>query len=225
MSRILVTFLALLCLTGTSTAATVFYSDEAAFVTDSGGTLGYESFESLTATDDFMSDTIQTTDFAITTNNPQANLGIHQNPYLQLHPTDGAKFAGWAAQPAYHDVTFTFTQPVLAFGVMITDALDGGIGSAALLMSTNGGDSITVASGVLASGNEIFAGLIADTPFTSVTFDVTATPAGGDGIGFDEVRFGTPVPAPTALILMTSGVLGLFGVGLHWQRRYFRLVT
>ena len=142
-----------------------------------------------------------------------------------MHATVGSTFAGWAAQLADPDVSFTFAQPVLAFGVMITDALDGGIVSADLLMSANGGVNTTVAGGALPSGNEIFAGLIADTPFTEVTFSVTASPAGGDGIGFDEVRFGTPVPAPTALMLMTSGVLGLFGVSLYRQRRYIRLVT
>lgn len=211
MNRTFSTFLALLCLTGTSTAATVFYSDEAAFVSASGGALGYESFESFTATNDFTSNIISPTGFTITTN-PEANLGIHQNPFLELHATDGTKFVGWAARPTDPDVTFTFAQPVLAFGVMTTDALDGGITTADFLLSTNGGDNMVVTSGSLPTGLEVFVGLIAETPFTQVTFTVTAMPSGGDGIGFDEVRFGTPVPVPAAFWLFGSGLLGLIAV-------------
>jgi hypothetical protein len=198
-------------MTETSMAATVFYSDEAEFIAASGGVAGYESFESFTATNDFVSNTIVATDFTITTN-PEANLGIHQNPFLELHATDGTKFAGWAARPTDNDVTFTFTEPIKAFGVMTTDALDGGIATAELILSTNGGDSMVVASGSLTTGLEIFVGLIADTPFTEVTLTVTDMPSGGDGIGFDEVRFGTVVPLPAAVWLFGSGVIGLIGL-------------
>ena len=192
-------------------AATVFYSDEAEFIAASGGVAGYESFESFTATNDFVSNAIVATDFTITTN-PEANLGIHQNPFLELHATDGTKFAGWAARPTDNDVTFTFTEPTKAFGVMTTDALDGGIATAEFILSTNGGDSMVVASGSLTTGLEIFVGLIADTPFTEVTLTVTDMPSGGDGIGFDEVRFGTVVPLPAAVWLFGSGVIGLIGL-------------
>lgn len=211
MNRTFPTLLALLCITGTSIADTVFYSDEAAFIAASGGVAGYESFESFTATNDFVSNTIVTTDFTITTD-PEANLGIHQNPFLELHATDGTKFVGWAARPTDPDVTFTFAQPTTAFGVMTTDALDGGIVSAEFILSTNGGDSSIVASGSLPTGLEIFVGLISDTPFTEVTFTVTAMPAGGDGIGFDEVRFGTVVPVPAAVWLFGFGLISLIGI-------------
>lgn len=211
MNRTLASFLALLCMTETSMAATVFYSDEAEFIAASGGVAGYESFESFTATNDFVSNAIVATDFTITTN-PEANLGIHQNPFLELHATDGTKFAGWAARPTDNDVTFTFTEPTKAFGVMTTDALDGGIATAEFILSTNGGDSMVVASGSLTTGLEIFVGLIADTPFTEVTLTVTDMPSGGDGIGFDEVRFGTVVPLPAAVWLFGSGVIGLIGL-------------
>ena len=37
-------------------------------------------------------------------------------------------------------------------------------------------------------------------------------PHGGDGIGFDEVRFGTVVPVPAAVWLFGSGLIGLIGI-------------
>jgi hypothetical protein len=145
-------------------------------------------------TGDFASNTIAAAGFTITTS-PEANLGIHQNQFLNLHATDGLNYAGWAARPTDPDVAFTFDQPTTTFGVWLTDALDGGLGGAQLLISANNGDGTTVASGSLESGNEIFIGIVSETPFTVVIFTVTEMPAGGDGIGFDEVRFPqAPVP-------------------------------
>ena len=183
----------LLCIAAPSQAATVFFTDESLFISAAGGNLAVESFESFIATDDFAANTIAASGFTITTS-PEANLGIHENEFQNLHATDGQKFAGWAARPTDPDVVFTFDLPTTTFGVMITDPIDGGLAGAQLLMSTDGGDNTVVASGALPSGTEFFIGLIADSPFTEVTFTVTQMPATGDGIGFDEVRL------PAALV-------------------------
>lgn len=169
----------------------VFFLDEADFLAAATGVVGYESFETFAATNDFSSAVIATGDFTIMTE-PQSNLGIRNQEFNGLHATDGVVFAGWAARPGDNDVTFTFAKPILAFGVLITDALDGGIPTAELLVHTSGGDSTIVVGGALPSGLEAFLGLIADTPFTGVTFTVTDMPGEGDGIGFDEVIYGSP---------------------------------
>jgi len=192
--RVTVIVTALLCLAMPSQSASTFFADETAFLTAAGAGLTSESFEGFAATNDFAANSIAVSGLTISTS-PESNLGIRANPFLDLHATDGVNFLGWAARPTDPDVVFTFDSPTTRFAVWITDALDGGISGAQLLMSTNGGDNTVVASGALASGTEIFLGLIADTPFTEVTFTVTQMPSGGDGIGFDEVRFpDSPVP-------------------------------
>lgn len=171
--------------TTASTNASTVYVSENDFMAAIGGGL-MESFEGLAATNAFSVDSIGVADFHLTT--VGGNLGVYNTSPAGLHPTDGAQFVGWAARPADPSVTIAFESAVPAFGISLTDPLDGGIAGAQLVMNA-GGEIVVVTSGAQPSGSQWFIGLVADAPFTTIVLTVTAMPAGGDGIGLDEVRW------------------------------------
>ena len=204
MSRFIVTLALLMNFVSVGHAAT-FYSVEADFVAATGF-ITAESFESFADSGGLTLSLISVPGFSISTA-PDLNLGILDATFQEVHATDGTRTAFWGAFASNQNVTFSFDSPITAFGTMITDALDGGLPGAQLLLSTNGGDNSVVASGALQTGNEIFFGLVGAAPFTQLTFTVTQMPSTGDGLGFDEVRL-TAVPEPS-----TAGLV-LLGLGL-----------
>lgn len=190
-------------------SADAIFSNEADFLAAAGPGLQFESFEDLVAANTFVSNTITTPVLTVQTA-PQSNLGVQSgNNPANIHPTDGVQYAGWIATPGDPDVTFTFNQPVNAFGVTLTDAIDNNIPAASMSLSTNTGASFpSFVSGALTTGNELFVGIITDTPFTAATFTVSQIPVAGDAIGFDAVYTGL-VPEPASVVLLTLGVLSL----------------
>ncbi len=178
-----------------SANANALFTNKAAFLTAAAGHTALESFESFFATNTATSASILASSFSITTN-PESNLGIFSGTQASgLHPTEGSRYAVWAARPTDPDVSFTFAQPINAFALTLTDALDGGIVSAQLRLRTSSGVETVVTSGSLPSGNEKFIGVIGSEPFTQVVLTVTAMPSTGDGMGIDEVRYGNTVVA------------------------------
>lgn len=91
--------------------------------------------------------------------------------------------------------TFTFDAPINAFGIDVLGALDTR-STGTLTVSTNTGASQALYNAPLADFSTQFAGIIdVDNPFTSVTIQATQS---GDGIQFDNLRFGEVVADPPA---------------------------
>jgi hypothetical protein len=186
--------------------ATTVYTNDAAFLAAAGGALSSESFETI------QSSTAKQVDFADVS---FACAGTSHCPaffgWTSALVHDGARSVFFNSPDTS---TFTFAHAVNAFGIWIGDAgttgpitlnatLDNGISSAVLTDFT--GDSL----------NWQYFGLIADTPFTAVTF----TPSNrNDGIYFDALRYGQAdvhaVPEPGSALL-----LGIAGAGLLAARR------
>jgi hypothetical protein len=175
--------------------ATTVFTSKPDFLTTAAGNTALESFESLVATNSVNLSSISTASFSISTS-PSVRLGVFSGAQPSgLHPTDGSRFVVWSALPTVPEVTFAFAQPIDAFGLTLTDALDLGITSAQIRLRTSSGVETVVASGALPSGNEKFIGVIASEPFVEVVLTAAGLPTTGDGLGFDEVRFGNTVAA------------------------------
>ncbi|RLB74721.1 MAG: hypothetical protein DRH03_00260 [Deltaproteobacteria bacterium] len=111
--------------------------------------------------------------------------------------------------------TISFTHPIAAFGFYGTDIGDL---NGQLTVTLSGGSAnsynISNAAAVL-SGSALYWAIIdTDNPFTSITFKNTAS--GGDTFGFDDFSIGTvsqvrdtPVPLPSSLLFLTTGMLFL----------------
>jgi hypothetical protein len=133
-------------------------------------------------------------------------------------------------------LTFTFNSPVTSFGIYIAGLGTILPGSTTLSIANSNGfyaNLFTNYSGTTTSfDTALFAGLISDTKFTSVTLAGTEV---GDGIFFDNLSYGhspvviptfsaapalsdpiaTPLPAALPLFATGLGVLGLLG----WRRK------
>jgi hypothetical protein len=133
-------------------------------------------------------------------------------------------------------LTFTFNSPVTSFGIYIAGLGTILPGSTNFSISNSNGFSSVLYSNY--SGDpastkfDLFAGLISDTKFTSVTLAGTEV---GDGIFLDNLSYGhSPVvistfsaalalsdpivtPLPAALPLFASGLIGLGLLG--WRRK------
>ena len=198
---------------GSANAATTLYTDETAFLAALSSPPTLESFEGLTATNTRTLTSINTTLFDISmTGGPNNFIGVYDTAFNDIHATAGTNFLVPAAdviEPL--EVTLLFSQSVSAFGLNINDFGDC-CGSNNLTYATNGGDSGIIASSPLASGNELFFGIVTDASFNQFTLGISTD--GRDGIGLDEFYVGAAVPAPAAFWLFGSA-LGILG----WVKR------
>jgi len=186
--------------------ATTIYTNEALFLAAAGGALSFDSFESIqsgTATQ------YNFADVSFACAGTSFCPGFFGTSTALAH--DGAHSAFFASPDTS---TFTFTHAVDAFGIWIGDA--GTTGAITLNVALNNGGSaaaLTNFSGP--SLNWQYFGLIADTPFTSVTFIPSNH---NDGIYFDALHYGQAdvraVPEPGSCLL-----LGIAGAGLLAARR------
>jgi hypothetical protein len=132
-------------------------------------------------------------------------------------------------------ITFTFNSPLTSFGIYVAGLGTNNPGSTDFSISNSNGFSTVLFSNYSGTTNDfnIFAGLISDTRFTSVSLMGTEI---GDGMFFDNLSYGhsnkpftgsqsalvlldplDPVPLPGALPLFASGLIGLGLLG--WRRK------
>lgn len=207
MKRIQKLAAAVLCAAASCAAqATAVYTNEAAFLAAAGGSLSFESFETVqsgTATQKNFGDV----SFACA--------GATWCPGFFGTSTfiskDGASSVFFASPDLS---TFTFAHAVNAFGVWIGDA--GTQGPIWLFTELDNGVAAPVLENFTGdSGNWQYFGLISDTPFTSVRFFPSNQ---NDGIYFDALHYGqataNAVPEPSSALL-----LGIAGAGLLASRR------
>lgn len=123
------------------------------------------------------------------------------------------------------DFEINFSAPVAAFGFFGIDI--GEFGGTLGLNFFNGADLVAAPDipYTVFDANAFFFGFIdPSNPFTRVTFDIGG--ASGDVFAFDDMTIGsveqvvnpTPVPEPSAILLLASGFIGLFGVSYRRRR-------
>ncbi len=196
-------------------AATTFYSNEAAFLSASGGSLTFESFENASMAS------------ATSVSFPGGSFDCSGSSYCPGFYGISSLFAHTGVQSVYFaspdSATFTFSSAINAFGIHIGGAGDVAVNTmTAMLGNGDSGLALNNYSGpyTVFGTNDVFFGAISSTPFTTVTFIPNNR---DDGIFFDSMHYGTaPVPEPESYAMMLAG-LGL--VGLLARRRQNKLAN
>jgi len=201
-------------------ASIITYDSEAAFLA-AAGSVDFESFETLPPSDtgtDFLT-TVSTSDFDVSTT--QDFLQVWGDPPVSFAP-HGDQVLFWYAE-SQGTITFdNFGGGIFNFGLYINDWADivapAGI-TAELIFFNDIGDAYTIASTSLDLGeyNDIFFGVVSDTPFYSASFVTT----NDDGwVFFDKVYTDTaPIPEPATLIIFG---LGLLGTGCIFRKKILK---
>lgn len=192
--------LLLVCSPTVCSAGIIQFTNEADFLAATVNP-SLESFESFSATNSRNLTNLAANDFTLSVG-PGENFGVfNQAPdFFGTFATHGVNYV--VSHVATSSMTFTFNQPVAAFGLNVTDFGDNQAGD--LILSV-GPDSYTIASGPRPNGNQLFFGVI-DTmgSFSSVTLT-----AQGDSIGIDEVYTAETVqivPEPHSLAMFLIGI-------------------
>jgi hypothetical protein len=192
-------------LTASTEAAVMVFTDEADFI-DAAHSLSFESFENLNATNNRGLFEVEVSDFSVLQENNR--MGVWDTPFAGLQATDGDNyiFAGQADSASPDSTTFSFDTPINSFGVTLTDPLDGG---GILIARTEQGQELTIATGTLPDGSEVFWGIISEQLFTSISFSLENS-AIGDAYGLDEIYYGI---TDTESVPEPASRLGLLAVG------------
>jgi PEP-CTERM motif-containing protein len=148
-----------------------------------------------------------------------SNVDQHSPTPLGYNTTSGGSQFLQVA-PFFNDaiggsVTFTFAQPVDAFGAYLTDTQVGFPGLITVTFSDGLSQVLPVSKnsdlgGVLFFGFTDFGASIA-----SISYNTGATDSTRDVWGIDDVRYATPVPEPGTLSLLAAGA----GLLLRRRRR------
>jgi hypothetical protein len=189
--------------------AQTLYTSETDFLAAAGVAFSpMQSFESLSA--GASTNQIVLPDFTMSTTTNV--LQVTTSAILGAHATDGTSYVRWSA-PSPGSVVFTFTSAVNAFGMTLTDPVDAN-GHVLSLTTSSGASFASVLSGPLPSGAERFLGVISATAFTSLSLHHGGPAA--DGMGIDEVHYGTvaAIPEPETYAMLAVGL-----AFLAWTRR------
>lgn len=196
----------LLAIAACAAHATTVYTNEAGFLAAAGGALPFESFETVQSSTDTQVDFNGVSFRCAGTAFCPGFFGT-----TDAIVRDGAQAVFFASPDT---ATFTFAHAVDAFGIWIGGA--GDVGPINLAATLDNGATATVLTNYSApDGTFQYFGIVADTPFTALTF----TPDNdADGIYFDALSYRpaavNAVPEPASVLL-----LGIAGAGLLAARR------
>jgi hypothetical protein len=208
------TFVIFLLASGTSSATT--YTDVSDFILNAGS-LDFEGFEDLTATNSFDNNSFSLSAFEMTTT---STMGVFSGTQGNgTHPTDGDQFVHhFSSGTAPFTVTFTFSNAITAFGLTTTDWAELLSGPDLYVMTTNAGDYLSITDSLEPPGAELFSGVVNLAGFTSV---VLAGPWQGDAFGIDSVYFSSvPAPEGLSLLLLALGMGTVFRIGKNNAKRF-----
>jgi hypothetical protein len=197
---------AALAIASCAAQATTVYTNEAAFLAAAGGSLSFESFETVQSS---AGTQFNFADVSFSCAGTTWCPGFFGTSTTLAH--DGAHSVFFASPDTS---TFTFAHAVNAFGAWIGDA--GTTGAVTLNVALNNGGFATALTNFSGTSlNWQYFGLVSDTAFTSLTFIPSNR---NDGIYFDALRYGQAdvhaVPEPGSSLL-----LGIAGAGLLAARR------
>ncbi len=173
------------------------YSDESAFLA-AAPAVTMESFESLAVENDYSHASITVQDFTVSVTG-SSGMGVYDTPpSWDGHATDGSNFIMISSTP--QDLTFAMNNPILAWGINVTDWGDWGAGTLTFRL----GSQIVheMDSTGIVSDEEFFWGYLGDQYFDSITLTNTVS---GEAYSFDEVYYG--VPEPMTLSMLAAGGL------------------
>jgi len=141
------------------------------------------------------------------------NAGISLSPPNNLFETGCPTAPACMFHPLVDTFTFGFNQPIRAFGITFSSTFANHDGD--YLLTTNRGEVIPSFFDPLFPGFPLgqFAGFISDEPINRVTVSSTANAL----YGMDDLVSATPVPEPSALLLLGTGMV--FVVGTIRRRR------
>ncbi len=203
LSKCLPVGLALALAHSSAMAATMIYTNEAAFNADLGGApLTLDGFEDIVSN---TSPPLDRGDYALST-----AFDIDRSTSVISEGTQS--LAIQEDTDAYAQFDFYTTQ--YAFAIDILDALDNGTSGGSLLVTIDGVETAFFTTPVdLANHNQLFLGLISDTGFTSVKVRGD-TGGSNDVLRLDRMRYSSvsAVPVPASVWLFGTGLVGLVGV-------------
>ena len=189
-----------------TSAATTTYTDSAAYF----AAVGQQTLQDFNRPISNTDTSIRYNNLVVSCSGPSACVPDTFGP-TSFVSIDGLSI--YTVSPSF--ITFTFNSPIKSFGISIAGL--GTISSTTFsIANSNGFSSVLYQdySGTTTSfDTALFAGLISDERFTSVTFWGTEL---GDGVFFDNLYYHqNPLPPALPLFATGLGVLGLLG----WRRK------
>lgn len=217
LTKIAAVICALLALPAAPAAAVAqFFTDEAQFLAAGGAGLNFEGFNDRRAQSSIQAYTGFT--LAEELGNSNSMLSSLGNNVMPSALVEGSGYVFYDDNGNSRAV-FTFASPINAFGIFVAsnfDAVAGAQGNIAII--GNFGTGAGNQSLTLTINQPQFWGVIADTAFTTVTFNMPMEPI----VAFDALRHGTiippvVVPEPDAWALLLAG-FGLTGATMRRRR-------
>jgi hypothetical protein len=211
---LLFTMLAMLALMPVAWADTVFTSSGAFFAAINGLSITTEDygtgfFDGEAIPNGFSAHGITYTQFNLTQGATQGDITNKYHSFSGLslgadHTDLGDIFTFFLGTEG---ATINFAQPVTAFGMFFNVNLTSGMYG----FTYPNGQAFTD-SASYDTETFVFVGVVADNPFSSVTFSSTDATIGDYNVPEMIYATGTGVPEPSSILLLGTSVLGMFGV-------------